>query len=110
MKKVLTILFVFFAILCSSNSVEAQLVWKETARVVNVPTVNDPGQTDGVAIYVQEGLIIVKTNHKVQVRIITILGQLLSQSTIEPGTSELRISSRGVYIIKIGNSTHKIAL
>ena len=110
MSRVLHILIALFVSLVISFSTEAQLVWKETTRIVNVPAVNDPAITDGVELYVQDGVIIVRTNHKVQIRIFTILGQLVSQSTLNAGTSELKIASRGIYIIKIGNITHKIAL
>lgn len=88
----------------------AQMQWRESTQTVTVPSLNDPRQSDGVEIFGQNGAIIVRTTHRVQVKVFTILGQLVSQSTLNPGTSELKINSRGIYIVKIGNVTQKVAL
>ena len=88
----------------------AQMQWRETTHTVSVPSLNDPRQSDGVEIFSQNGAIVVRTPHRVQVKVFTILGQLVSQSVLNPGTSELKINARGIYIVKIGNVTQKVAL
>lgn len=88
----------------------AQMQWRESNAAISVPSLNDPRLSDGVEIYGINSSIIVKTQHKVQVRVFNILGQLVSQATLNAGTSELRINSRGIYIVKIGNITQKVAL
>ena len=88
----------------------AQMQWRETTLTARVPSLNDPLFSDGVEIYGINGSIIVRTPHKVQVRVFTILGQMVSQAVLNAGTSELKINARGIYIVKIGNITQKVAL
>lgn len=89
----------------------AQMQWHEVnGSSASVPSLNNPDESDGVEIAVSDGAIIVRTPQKVEVRVFTILGQLVSQATLNAGTSELKISSRGIYIVKIGNLTQKVAL
>ena len=61
-------------------------------------------------MYGMNGVITIKTPRRITVRVFTILGQSVSQATLNPGTSELRIGTRGIYIVKIGNITQKVAL
>ncbi|MGN0212576.1 MAG: DUF6383 domain-containing protein [Muribaculaceae bacterium] len=88
----------------------AQMQWRESSQPVSVPSLNDPRQSDGVEIFGVNSSIIVRTPHRVQVRVFTILGQMVSQAVLNAGTSELKINSRGIYIVKIGNVTQKVAL
>ena len=95
-----------------SVTVDGQLQWRDSNQKTVGRSITDPSQTDGVEIFSNSttGTIIIRTPHKIQVRVFTILGQLVSQATLNPGTSELKINSRGVYIVKIGNITQKVAL
>ena len=88
----------------------AQMQWRESSQPVNVPSLNDPRQSDGVEIYSINSSIYVRTPHRIQVKVFTIVGQMVSQAVLNPGTSELKINSRGIYIVKIGNVTQKVAL
>lgn len=54
--------------------------------------------------------IIVTTNRPVTVRVFSILGQLISQENIPAGTSMLELNMHGVFIVKIGELTCKVAL
>lgn len=110
MRRLIKILSMMIVVLALSADCYSQLVWRETAKDINVPSITDPAKTDGIEIFTTDGAVIIRTNKKIQVRIFTILGQLVSQAVINPGTSELRLGSRGIYIIKIGNITQKIAL
>lgn len=110
MKRFISILCVLFVTAILSFDCDAQLVWRETNRDINVPSVIDPVVSDGVEIFVTQGSLIVRTNRRIQVRVFTILGQLVSQANVNPGTAELKMNSRGIYIVKIGNITQKIAL
>ena len=88
----------------------AQMQWRETTHTVSVPSLNDPRQSDGVESYGINSSIYVRTPHRIQDKVFTILGQMVSQAVLNPGTSELKINSRGIYIVKIGNVTQKVAL
>lgn len=110
MKRLTAILCAFFICMIVGIESNAQMVWRESSRDVNVSSLTDPNLTDGIEIYVLPGTILVRTTHKIQLRMFTILGQLVSQATLNPGLSELKVNSRGIYILKIGNVTQKVAL
>ena len=109
MKRALVILITIIT-LTVSNMVSAQLAWRETNREVQGRSLTDPRVTDGVEVYGSNGVITIKTTRRITVRVFTILGQSVSQATLNPGTSELRLGTRGIYIVKIGNLTQKVAL
>lgn len=56
------------------------------------------------------GLIIINTNHPVQVKVFTILGRLVSHETVQSGRSQLQLPAHGVYIVKVGDLTCKVAV
>lgn len=96
--------------LAVSEVASAQLTWRETNREVQGRSLTDPRQTDGVEIYANNGVITIKTTRRIQVRVLTILGQTVSQATLNPGVSELRVGTRGIFIVKVGNLAQKVAL
>lgn len=58
----------------------------------------------------QSGTIIVATRHQMQVQVFTILGRLVVSDSIPAGVSRLQLASHGIYIVKIGSQTYKIAV
>lgn len=56
------------------------------------------------------GVIIVNTNHPVQIKVFTILGRLVSSETVGAGRSQLQLPAHGVYIVKVGDLTCKVAV
>jgi hypothetical protein len=85
----------------------AKVQWKETAGEVQGKRLT---AADGVEIFQRSGTIIIRTQHAIQVKVFTILGQLVSQATLPAGTSELKLSSRGIYMVKVGSITQKVAI
>lgn len=63
-----------------------------------------------IEIKVSPGTVVVISNKPVQVKVFTILGQLVSSDNVGPGVSRLQVNAHGVYIIKIGDITSKVAL
>ena len=55
-------------------------------------------------------MIIITTNHPVQVKVFTILGRLVSSETAPAGKSQLALPAHGVYIVKVGDLTCKVAV
>ena len=92
------------------NAVQAEIQWHETNREVQGKVLNDPRTSDGIEIYGSNGVITIVTPKRITVRVYTILGQMISQAVLQPGTSELRLGSRGIYLVRIGNLTQKVAL
>lgn len=56
------------------------------------------------------GVIIVQANHPVQIKIFTILGRLVNSETLPAGRSQLQLPAHGVYIVKVGDLTCKVAV
>ena len=56
------------------------------------------------------GVIVVTANHAMPVKIFTILGRLVSSETVPQGTSQFTLPAHGVYIVKIGDLTCKVAV
>ena len=96
--------------MAATNLATAKVQWRETNAEVQGKSRTDPRNTDGVEIFQRSGTIIIRTQRPVQVKVFTILGQLVSQATLPAGTSELRLGSRGIYMVKVGNITQKVAL
>ncbi len=109
MKRLWTILIVLLS-LSVCEPIFAQLQWKEVTRKIVGRSLVDPGYSDGVEIFGKDGVITIRTQRRIQVRVFTILGQLVSQATLNPGVSELKIGSRGIYIVKTEHVTQKVAL
>ena len=92
------------------NVALAEVQWRETNREAQGKIWNDPRTSDGIEIYGSNGTITIVTPKKITVRVYTILGQMVSQATLQAGTSELRLNSRGIYLVRIGNITQKVAI
>lgn len=56
------------------------------------------------------GAIMVTANHPVQIKVFTILGRVVSSETLPQGTMRLQLPAHGVYIVKIGDLTCKVAV
>lgn len=66
--------------------------------------------TDDVAVVVRENTVFVTVGRPTTVKLFTILGQPISQATLQPGTSRFRVGARGIYILKIGSITRRITI
>ena len=62
-----------------------------------------------VEVRVAPGHVVVVAAQPVQIKVFTILGQVVSDETLSAGVSRLPLS-HGVYIVKVGDLTCKIAL
>ena len=65
---------------------------------------------DNPEIRVNEGYVYVTTSRTITVKVFSILGQLISEETIQPGISRFRLPSRGIYILKAGAITKRITI
>lgn len=62
-----------------------------------------------IEVRVGPGCLVVSTSQQIQIKVFTILGQIVSNETIPAGVSRLNLS-HGVYIVKAGDLTCKIAV
>ena len=108
MRKYVVILTLLFSLAISSMA-SGKVQWRESSGEIQGRNVTDSRTSDGVEIYQRSGAIIIKTQHTTQVKVFTILGQLVSQATLQPGVWELKLT-RGIYLVKTGNITQKVAI
>ena len=100
---------VFFA-LVFSGFVLPTAVAQTTMEKIDDNRQNEPVQEAPIEVSSKDGSIYIRTPRKVQVVVYTILGQIVTDRTINPGLSELKIGVRGIYLVKIEGQTQKIAL
>ncbi len=100
-----------WATMLPGNIDAAQPKWQPASgAAIEGQSLNNVESSNGIAIYTGNKSIIIVTDHKVEVRVFTILGQLVSHGNLPHGASILNINSRGIYIVKIENITQKVAL
>ncbi|MDE6117841.1 MAG: T9SS type A sorting domain-containing protein [Duncaniella sp.] len=71
---------------------------------------DDENEDVDVAVAVSDGYIYLVSQEPVEVRVFTILGQLLSQEKLGAGVHRFHIKSRGIYILKIGSLTRRVTI
>lgn len=65
------------------------------------------GETE---VAVRGGYVYVVTGSVTRVCILTVLGQPLTETNLQPGCHRFRIASRGIYILRAGQSTFRITI
>ena len=75
----------------------------------DVSGLNSVAHDEEVEIRVSPGHVVVVASQPVQIKVFTILGQVVSSETLPAGVSRLPLS-HGVYIVKVGDLTCKIAV
>lgn len=111
MKKWITSTALLLASIGFACQAVAQMQWREASSEFQSSASTEARlNSDSVEIFSKDGYIVVKLPQKEQVKVFTILGQLVSQADLNAGTSMLKLNSRGIYIVKVGNVTQKVAL
>ena len=67
------------------------------------------GDTD-IEIKATRGVIMINVNRTVNIKIFSILGSMIANDTLQPGIYQFLVPAHGVYIIKAGDLTYKLAL
>ncbi len=93
-------------LLCICYGVNAASAWERTGGKVQPERID----AEGPEVIVSEGYVYVSTTRPTTVKVFSILGQLISQETIQPGISRFRLPSRGIYILKVGTLTKRITI
>ncbi|MDE6489842.1 MAG: hypothetical protein K2L49_01625 [Muribaculaceae bacterium] len=104
MRKLLTILLI--SIVCATMT--AATGWERTDTLPDIPVENVESET--AAIGGRDGCIYLQIQRKTEVTVFTILGHTVIRQQLAPGFYRLPVSSRGIYIVKIGASTRRIVL
>lgn len=75
----------------------------------DVSIFNPVAHDNDVVVRVAPGQVVVSSSQQIQIKIFTILGQMVSNETLPAGVCKLSLS-HGVYIVKVGELTCKIAV
>lgn len=87
---------------------DAAPAWEKVANV-SAEVVESIGADDYEARVVDHAIRLTLTR-KTNVKVFTILGQLVADKQLEAGVWQLPLSARGIYILKVGSSTRRITL
>lgn len=63
-----------------------------------------------IEILTTPGCIMISSSRQSSIQVFTILGRLVSSETLPPGTFRLMVGAHGVYIVKVGELTCKVAI
>lgn len=96
-------------LLCLSLYASAGPVWErvDTDRRAEAAERVDMERVD---IEVRQGYVYITCNRPTQVKVFTILGQPVSETRLNPGTSRLKLNGKGVYILRAGGITRRITV
>ena len=101
--KRLTAIFICLILLAAAPLTATADSWE---RVENLR--DDPAESERIDVTVRDGYVYVVTNRTVTVKVCTILGQVVSQSKVQPGIWRIKLRQRGVYILKAGPVTKRV--
>ena len=108
LKKWITVLFiVVFPSLCAMG--QGQRV-SDTKPGYQTTSVNDIEDMDKMDINVKGLYIYFYTPKNITVSLYSILGQLITQQNVQPGTTRIKAPTRGVYILKAGDWTRRVTV
>lgn len=86
----------------------AQSLWEAhgplTAR--DVERVDD----SGVELIVHDRAVILTLTRPMPVKVLTILGQPVGQETLPAGVHRLKLTTRGIYIVRVGQITRRVTV
>lgn len=94
-------------LIVSIPTVEAAQKWEYVSASVNA---DDTTETEKVEVTVKDGYIYVDTSKPVTIKLMSILGQLVSQHNLPAGVSRIKMSAKGIYILKAGSFTKRVTV
>lgn len=83
--------------------------WEKVAPV-RQSEVTDVVDADAVDVSVYNGSIYLNLNSKTEVKVFTILGQLVAHQKLDAGAWRMTLPARGIYILKAGSVTRRITI
>lgn len=108
------IMRIFLLLLCVMAmdfmpAVAAQRQWEEVTHLPSQP-VEHGGDSDDISVYTADGYVYITVRQTSPVKLFTILGQLIVQQNLRPGTYRFRLANRGIYLLKTDTVTRRLTL
>lgn len=82
--------------------------WEKVGGVS--PDIVEQTSGENMDVKVVDGAIVLIITRQSNVKLFTILGQLVAEKQLEPGTWRFPLSARGIYILKAGSATRRITI
>ncbi len=105
--RIITGLMLLAAVAAGTATLPAQTAG---ARWETVDASFIPDPAEDIDVRVRDTYIYVYTGRPTTVRLLTILGQPVSQASLPAGTSRFKVRTRGIYILKAGSVTRRITI
>ena len=102
------LLLITALLLATAAALPASPAWEPVEVAIAVSDA-DP-DADKVQALAKDGYIYVYSPRPVTVRVLTILGQQISQQKLPAGWSRLKPAARGFYIVKAGDATLRVTI
>ena len=107
--KNLKIFFLFLTVALSSANIAAlPNDWESTKH--EHPEAKAVSRNSIVDIKTMPSLLLINVTQTARVEIFTILGRVISDRVLQPGSYEFELPAHGIYIVKVGELTCKVAV
>ena len=87
---------------------DAAPAWEKVGAVT--AELSDATSSESVDVKIVENAIVLTLSQKTNVKLFTILGQLVDEKQLDAGTWRFPLSARGIYILKAGSVTRRITI
>lgn len=99
-------ILIFLMLCCQSGM--AHSATHRWEQVSPYPRNDENLDADKIEVYVKDGYIYVMTPKQINVKLLSILGQLVTQQNLSAGVSRIKVPARGIYILKAGGLTVRV--
>lgn len=99
----LTAVAVAFAIMT-----DAAPAWEKVGSVN--AELSETTSPESIDVKIVDNMIVLTLSHQTNVKLFTILGQLVAEKQLDAGTWRFPLSARGIYILKAGSATRRITV
>ena len=108
MKRILTLALAMIMLAAVPAGMSAARTWEPLKTEMH--ELKSVAKDPEIEIKAGSGHLVVSANRQVQIKIFSILGQLISSDPLPAGTHRLSGTPHGVYIIKAGDLTCKVVI
>lgn len=100
-------ILIFALLFCA---VPCKAVGPKWENVQTVSVSSPATSADKVEVEVRDGYIYLFSPKQQTVKVLSIVGQLISEQQVAAGVSRLRLTARGIYILKVGEKTFRVTI
>lgn len=100
----------FAALAISASALASTRSWEEVDRFPAPQSVENVVGQEDISVAAHDGYVYVNVRQTSDVKVFTILGQLIVRQQLKPGVYRFRLGSRGIYLLKAGSLTRRITI